>query len=319
MNILQEYFKLRLRQIGRLILQIGIFRTLFLLAIVLVLFFGIYKSVVNYFLPVLFLVAAYCYYNSRSDKGFLKMMYSNRYILYWIENLLISIPFISISCLKGFYYDLFIYPIFILITPFLQTIKINRKALPIPFFRKGSYEYQTMLRRSYLFILILYILSFLGLYNGNERVFYSACFMSSMLWLVSLVKPEPLIYILNYSNSRDLIKNKIQNIVYNTLVLYLPFFIISIWGGWTVIGMTAYLYWVTICSTIGINILKYCLSQNEFLTIIITLFVLLPLAIMSIIYPIFIVFNILLNIFIIFRASDKLNSFFSYDNNTTIN
>ena len=314
---IQTYLKFRILQFLRIFQQVGIFRSIFLVLISGLLITIVYKLAENFCLPILFCFTIFARHNSRSDKKKLTSMLPNSNILYWIEYSFISLIFLLLSVIKGFYTDLFFYPIIIFTLPFLKSIRVRNIALSMPWFRKGSYEYQIMFRNSYPVLLICYIIAFLGLYNDNERVFYFGYFISSIFWFLPLLKPEPTIYMLNYLSSTNLIKIKTSNIIVNTLVLSVPFLLISPIGEWITMGMIVILVVSTICSTIGINMLKYCFSGNEFLATMIAVSVLVPLFIMSIIYPLFVLFNLLLNVFIIFRASDKLDLLFNYDNNTT--
>ncbi len=311
------FLKIKVLQILRLFKQIGVFRCLFLMLLIYLFPVILYKSADQYYLPILFFVSIYTYRSSRPDKKFIKQICQSNYLIYWAEYTLLSLLFIPISLIKEFYSDLFFYPIVILVAPFLFNIKFKKKAFSIPFFRKGSYEYQSMFRSNYPIIIITYIVSFVALYNENERVLYFCCFLSSIIWFSCLLKSEPLIYMLNYRNSQSLVQEKVLNVLLNFSLLYLPFFFISLFGGWTII-YTVILIFVSILSvSIGSGMLKYCFPANNLLTTLIAFSVMIPLGIMSVIYPWFVVLYLLLDIFIIFRALDKLDTFFCYDNDTT--
>lgn len=310
------YLKIRLYQIIRLSQQIGIFRLIFVLCCLCFLCTALYLFSNYYYLPALFFVVIYRYQCYRRDKPFIKQTIRHSHLIYWIDYTIFAIFLMSISIIKGYYLDLLLYPIIILITPFLFNTKIRIKALNIPFFRKGSYEYKSMFRRFYPIIFLLYILSFIGLYNNNERVLYFCCIVSSVLWLSSLIKAEIPIYIFNYSNSRNLIQEKTLNIIFNTGLLYSSFLLIALLGGWETICFTMLLLVNTLLMTIGSNILKYCFNNNELITGLLVASLLIPLFIMSMIYPLFIILYLALDIFIIVSAMDKLDLFFNHDNNT---
>lgn len=313
--VIAIYLKIRFSQIMRFSQQIGLFRLLFILCCIFFIYNIIYQYSDYYQLPILFFIIIYRYQSFRRDRTFIKQSIKYNYWIYWIDYTIFATLIIPLSIIKGYYLDLVLYSIIIFVTPFLSNIKIRTKNLSIPFFRKGSYEYKSMLRRFYLIIILIYIFSFIGLYNDNERIFYFCIFISSLVWLSSLIKTETPLYILTYNNSRNLIQEKILNNLLNTSVLYIPFLLISILGGWKTIGFTLQLLIVTQLMITGSNIIKYWFNNNEFITSLLVVLILIPLFILAMIYPLFIFLYLGLDIVIIFKAIDKLDFFFKHDNN----
>lgn len=67
------YLNLRLKQIVRILVNIGPFRSLFLLSIVAILFYAFTKVISVWILPVCYLIILWLYHNSRRDKEFLSL------------------------------------------------------------------------------------------------------------------------------------------------------------------------------------------------------------------------------------------------------
>lgn len=315
--ILIKYLKIRINQLIRSFKEVGVIRGGFLIFLVCFFFVFLQKLHIQHLPLYLYMIIIYIHHTSRKDKEFLKLNVSLYAIfIYWFEYFIISIPFALISLINDHRWHLLFYIAFILIAPFLFVFQMRIPKLSFPFFRKGSYEFQIMFKQNYWALLACYCIGFLGVYNDNERVLYVFSAILGILWLSSLINTEPLHYIIIFRSSKNLLTNKIYNILYNTIILYFPFILMSLFFGWECSGTVLYLYIILLLVSICFNMLKYCILKNKFLISLYGVFGIIPLGIISIIYPLAIIGFLFINLFLIFRASEKLDIYFRYDHNT---
>ncbi len=315
-HILIKYLKIRSNQLVRSLREVGVIRGSFLFFLVCFFFVFLQKLHIQYLPLCLYMMIIYIHHSSRKDKEFLKLNISSHTLLiYWCEYFIISIPFALISLLNDHGLHLLFYIVFILITPFLFVFQMKIPKLDFPFFRKGSYEFQIMFKHNYMALLACYFIGFLGIYNGNERVLYVFSAILGILWLSFLINTEPLHYIVIFRSSKDLLANKIYNILYNSIILYFPFILMGLFFGSECLGTVLLLYVTLLLVSISFNMLKYCLLGNKFVVSLYGVLGIIPLGIVSVIYPLATIGLLFLNLLLIIRASEKLEIYFRYDQN----
>lgn len=99
--IITCYFKLRLKQLFRILIGIGPFRSLFLFGLLFLLFYLLVKINNGWIIPMITILGLSLYHNERKDKSFLSLHTKQTTAILRIEYLLIGLPFILIECLKA--------------------------------------------------------------------------------------------------------------------------------------------------------------------------------------------------------------------------
>jgi len=302
--MIYSFLKFRAKQLSRMSRDLGIFRisTLFILLV-----FGLvylYKYNKEYTTLIIFSLVITTIHNRRKDKEFLKYIYNKHYFsIIYIEYTIVSIPFITLEILHMCIYLVPIYVFLILILPLFLNFKVNIPPIKTPFFKKGSYEYIIFFRRNIVYLLVIYTMSLLGIYNDNERILFFFIIVFYTILFGNLLYKENDVYIKMYTSSCYLLKCKVINILYNTTILFTPFFIIGF----------KYFYFVFLIYTIGIltiissQFIKY--TFNSQIVVNIYSFVgLLPIATICGIYPILSLVYLLICIILGLKANSIINN-----------
>lgn len=168
--IITCYFKLRLKQLFRILIGIGPFRSLFLFGLLFLLFYLLVKINNGWIIPMITILGLSLYHNERKDKSFLSLHTKQTTAILRIEYLLIGLPFILIECLKGYWLEAGTIGLSAIFLPLLRTIKHKIPVIPLPFLYKGGLEYIRMFRLYGWIYPFLLLIGLIGVSHGNIRL-----------------------------------------------------------------------------------------------------------------------------------------------------
>lgn len=169
-NIIVCYFKLRSKQLFRILKELGIIRSLFLSGLLFLAFYMLIKAKQNWAVPVVAILGLVGYHNERKDKDFLLLQTKDAISLFRVEYLLIGFPFILIECLRSCFPEAGAIIVTSLLLPKLKTIKWKSIAFPLPFLYKGGVEYSRMFRLYGWLYILLFLIALVGALHGNIRI-----------------------------------------------------------------------------------------------------------------------------------------------------
>lgn len=189
------YFSLQLKRIWRLINEAGI-HPIIGLAIVLIAFLGFSHLLflhLQYAEYIYLLMAISFIYGLRNKRWieFLSLSFSRRelFLLVLIENIALSSPFIFYLLLKAAYIPAFILFSLISIQAFslyknkkMAIFQFNffSKVIPTPFY-KFPFEFIIGFRKTYLFLISIYVLTGISIYHSNFNLGVFSLILPSLL------------------------------------------------------------------------------------------------------------------------------------------
>lgn len=217
------YITLRMRSGLRLLKEIGVFRSLFLM-VLLGLGILVLCKVPNRWMPLLFdLLVIGGYHLMRKDEAFLRSLTRNVKGFFLKEYLLLSLPFLGIAGIRG---DglVALYMLFAgCLMPFLRQVRMRTKPVRLRFFYAGNMEQIRMFRRTGWIYLILVGVSLLGCLHGNLRITKVAMLVWGIIHSGAYcLEPDPHI-LLKYKSFRMLQSLEWKSNAWNATVLSLPF------------------------------------------------------------------------------------------------
>lgn len=164
------YLQLRLKQALRLLKGIGLFRSLFLLTVLILLFYILIKVGNKWIIPTGTILGLIFYHNERKDKEFLSIQTKQIISFLRMEYILLGLPFILIELSKGYLFEAGGILTVSLCLPFLRTVKWRSHAIPLPFLYKGGIEYLRMFRQYGWLYLLLFSVTLIGALHNNIRI-----------------------------------------------------------------------------------------------------------------------------------------------------
>ena len=150
----QLYLLLRLKNFGRIVIELGIFRIVFLTILTVAAIMILFLAENRFAIPVVCVLLLAGYHNVRKDKEFLRTLTPHLSVFLIKEYTLIALPFAGIEIIKGQFTDAIGLWLFAALLPCLKKIKLEHKPVRLPFLYKGSYEYIRMFRQSFPFVII---------------------------------------------------------------------------------------------------------------------------------------------------------------------
>ena len=308
--MISEIFKIRLKQLIRIIAEIGIIRTVVLFLILgfsLILMYTklneeSYREIVILSFAAIILLIHF----KRKDKEFVNIYIGNPRILFFVEYLIISFPLI----IAILYLELWIYAAAYLGSLIIiAIIKLKEKKLSINsliqrLIPEENFEWKSGIRRNLFFAVGVWLIGFFtSFFIGSVPI---VIFILGVIVLNFYEKFEPLaILIANEYNPREFLFRKLQNhlIIFSVLIspLILSFLIFS----------PQYYYiplieFISFCILIVYTILlKYSFYRPEGISGATQIFTMIGIACLFI--PVLIPIILLLSIKFLFKAINNLN------------
>ena len=166
----QLYLLLRLKNFGRIVIELGIFRIVFLTILTVAAIMILFLAENRFVIPVVCVLLLASYHNYRKDKEFLHTLTSHLPVFLIKEYTLITLPFAGMEMIKGRFTEAIGLWLFATLLPFLKEIKLEHKPIRLPFLYKGSYEYIRMFRQSFWIYALLLLFSIAGTVHGNIKI-----------------------------------------------------------------------------------------------------------------------------------------------------
>jgi hypothetical protein len=223
---------LKLRRINRICGLIPWPYRILIFIISSVIGFIIYNQLTKYpnniIITIIYAWILFTYHQSRKDKEFLKSLYQNLHLLYFIEYLFFSIPFLILVIIS---YNIVLIPVvlalisIVIFLPEMHQVSISKIRYDIIF--TNSYEWISGCRTSIIYLIFFYSLSIIVVLNTYLAIlvylfillqcsnFYRECESASLLFLPG-------------KNSLSYISYKIRTSIINFHTLSLPFYILTI-------------------------------------------------------------------------------------------
>lgn len=164
------YLKLRCRQLGRLLVSIGLLRCLFLLLLVAVACAVLVKVDDVWIVPAVVCMGLLLYHNERKDKQFLMQHVGHLTRFLRKEYLLIGFPFLLLEGWKGNGIGAVVILLACMLIPGLKPVRRKSLVVPLPFLYRGGMEYLRLFRRYGWVYFLLLIVAVVGVWHGNVRV-----------------------------------------------------------------------------------------------------------------------------------------------------
>ena len=134
------YFKLRSKQLFRLLKGIGLVRSLFLLGLLFLILFLLVKTDKGWITPTVVISGLLLYHNGRKDKDFLWLRTDAAVSILRMEYLLLGLPFILMEVFKANFLGAGAMVLAALLLPHLKTVQCRMPVIPLPFLYKGGLE-----------------------------------------------------------------------------------------------------------------------------------------------------------------------------------
>ena len=152
--------------------------------------FGSYAILLGNF-QLLFLLTE----KNRND--FLKNTFNKKdfYTIRLLENVLVTLPSIALLLSQSLWLYAFILGLLAVVFAFL-TFKAFGKSIPTPFTKK-PFEFIIGFRRSYLLLLVLYLLAAIGCYVANPNLVLFCAVGIALTCVLYYQLPEPIFYLWN--------------------------------------------------------------------------------------------------------------------------
>lgn len=129
----QLYLLLRLKNFGRIVIELGIFRIVFLTILTVAAIMILFLAENRFAIPVVCVLLLAGYHNVRKDKEFLRTLTPHLSGFLIKEYTLIALPFAGIEIIKGQFTDAIGLWLFAALLPFLKEIKPEHKPVRLPF------------------------------------------------------------------------------------------------------------------------------------------------------------------------------------------
>lgn len=225
--MVNQLLKIRGKQLTRLIVEIGVFRTVFLTCLVCFALFAIFMNLeehssgkVTLSLFSLLILAIHFY---RKDKTFIKTVADRPKVIFFIEYTLLSLPILSMLI----YYQYWSFILFFVLTlsavPFfnIKSKIYDRNPYLQKLIPNCNFEWKAGMRTSLFFIVPLW---FIGIFTS-----FVTASVPIVIFIISIIifgfyeKAEPLpILLANELDSKTFLKQKVKNHLFSFSLVLLP-------------------------------------------------------------------------------------------------
>ena len=222
-NDIRYYLGIQAIIVSRTVRGLGIM-SLFCLAFIGLMFWIVSKMQLLV-APLIFSLLILIYQTNRGDAGLLHSLYGKKFRrCFFVHYMIISLPFLLISLLKGRYVEIAVYPIAALAVSRLPRQHVHWHIPTHPLFLRGSYEYQGGFRWAFAFYVILFGFAVAGGIFSNVRLSMIATAANNLLLFCFYSIPARREYLLSYHSTKRLFLTKLRDIVTCNAILLIPFF-----------------------------------------------------------------------------------------------
>lgn len=220
-----QYLKIRTNQAYRLLRDIGLPRSLFILTLFSAILYALLKTESIWIMPASVVTGLWLYHNERKDRQFLFLHTHMARIIFRKEYILAGTPFILTLLLKKEFLPAGILTSAALLLPGLKSIKLKSSVLPLPFLSKRALEYRHMFRKYAWLYIILAAVALSGSLHGNTRVGKVCLIIWGVIQSGGLMNTAQRQQLVFYLNFRTFLKCIILSSIQNVAVTGAPFLI----------------------------------------------------------------------------------------------
>lgn len=303
----QLYLLLRLKNFGRIVIELGIFRIVFLTILTVAAIMILFLAENRFAIPVVCVLLLVGYHNVRKDKEFLRTLTPHLSVFLIKEYTLIALPFAGIEIIKGQFTDAIGLWLFAALLPCLKKIKLEHKPVRLPFLYKGSYEYIRMFRQSFWVYILLFLFATAGTVHGNIKINKVCLILWGLVQASGYLQTMDNRYLLHFKNFKTLCLFQLKSIAWNVFITSIPFsltLIASTYDQDEILFFLSY-YTATLIYAIGIGMLRHIIP-SPLLLFIVQLSILMPFYLGSLFVPIILIPGIALTALLTCHAHKRL-------------
>lgn len=221
---------LKLKIIGRVFTTCGIFVSAILLAFIALALFLVYKSDSQYVSLGVASVLMLVYNEMRKDREFLRMTFDNPYFLVAMDYIMIGVPFILISLLKGEYWQI---AVMIAVALLLPCIKRHDSKLifciRLPFLYRGGIDMIYAFRVSWWLFPLALAGVIIGMVYDNINLAKVCTILWTLFFSASMRNPVPLV--MNYRDFWRFFSENMKMVLLDTTIFLLPLLVVLAFCG----------------------------------------------------------------------------------------
>ena len=228
-NVLKLYFGLKAKRLWRMLKDLGVMAAP---ALFLFLLMGILTVTGLVSAPIYYSVSLYvfllpAYHFTRGDSAFLFSVFGKRYtkMLFVVEYMLLSIPFLCIFLYRGELCGVVLVPLSSVLVSIIPCGGYSLRLPTFPFLASGSYEYHRAGRLTMLLLLPLMAGGAIGVYVGNRNLVVVVCMITVSVFSMLLMREWHVEYLFNYRSAARFLKLKLLYALRNVCVIFLPFIV----------------------------------------------------------------------------------------------
>lgn len=221
---------LQIIRLRRIIQEIPIIYLIFISAFIFFIFYFIYtkmdSDIEGYAIVVTYITIIGFYHRRRSDNNFIKLLYQKRFLIYLFEYTIFLSPLL-ILILLSLNFKLLILCLLVIIIPFIpckNEISLN-KAIKLFWGKWNSFEWFSGIRKSYISIIIYYIISLVLNIYSNLSILCFLLILSHCLYFYRDGEPIEFLCVPELS-TRKFLYIKIWNSIYYFHILSIPFYVV---------------------------------------------------------------------------------------------
>ena len=221
---------LKLKIIGRVFSTCGIFVSAILLAFIALALFLVYTSDSQYVSLGVASVLMLVYNEMRKDREFLRMTFDNPYFLVAMDYIMIGVPFILISLLKGEYWQI---AVMIAVALLLPCIKRHDSKLifciRLPFLYRGGIDMIYAFRVSWWLFPLALAGVIIGMVYDNINLAKVCTILWTLFFSASMRNPVPLV--MNYRDFWRFFSENTKMVLLDTTIFLLPLLVVLAFCG----------------------------------------------------------------------------------------
>lgn len=282
----QLYLLLRLKNFGRIVIELGIFRIVFLTILTVAAILILFLAENRFVIPVVCVLLLVSYHNYRKDKEFLHTLTSHLPVFLIKEYTLITLPFAGMEMIKERFTEAIGLWLFATLLPFLKKIKLEHRPIRLHFLYKGSYEYIRMFRQSFWIYALLLLFSIAGTVHGNIKIDKVCVVLWGLIQASGYLQPMDTGYLLHFKDFTTLCRFQLKSIAWNVFITSIPFslaLIASTYDQDEILFFLSY-YTATLIYAISIGMLRHIIP-SPLLLFIVQLSILMPFYLGSLFVP----------------------------------
>lgn len=305
----QLYLRLRLKNFGRIIPQLGLFRSIFLLLLAGIAVAALFLAENRLAIPVASILLVGSYHNYRKDKALLRNLTKHFPVFLMKEYSLIILPFASMELAKGRLIDALFLETFSLSLPFIKEIKLKQNPIRLPLLYKGGYEYIRMFRQAIWLYALFLLAAIAGAMHGNLRIDKVCFILWGLIQAAAYMQRMDKSYLLHFKDFRTLCRFQLKSMAWNISLTSAPFGITLILFGrdWKEAIFVLSFYAATMVYAMGVSMLRHIIHADA-LTFMVQFTLLIPFYLGTLFVPYLLLPGTMITLSLIYLAHKNLKT-----------